>query len=1120
MTRKTGRYIGWAELKPSGSVVAGSVGTYTLTYHVGEYGIDDGGTLKIAWRFASDWGRPQSQDPTALDYCTVTTDGPGRISHRWDPKGYVRPWQKCLVIDVSEWALSRGERITVVYGDRSGGSAGTVAQTFQERTFEFKVCVDPFGTGRFIEIEDQPAVEIVPASPARLVLTAPTRVVRGEPFPLGVKLEDEWGNPVRGHKGRVALDPGGLEGVPAEVVFTRGEGGVQRIQEVSAEAGGTYRVSARIGPLKAESNPVVCVDGGERFAPYWGDLHGQSEETVGTNSLEDYLLFARDVALLDFAGHQGNDFQITPAFWDRIGRRAREFDAPGRFVFFPGYEWSATTPAGGDRNVYYLEDGLPIHRTSHWQVDDREDLASDRYPVEELFAELRRGGPALVVPHIGGRPANLRYHDPELEPVIEIYSAWGQFEWLLEEALERGCRVGFVAGSDDHKGRPGASYPGAASFGVYGGLTCVLATELTRKGVWEALRARRCYATTGRRIDLDVRAQDGTRWIGEGLRRRPHPALGLRRGHRRSRRGASHARKGVRLQPPRPSRAGPGPAPRRLERSPYPGPRPPGALGRVAHPSRRANPLGRWVRLRQRRRGHRRADGRAGGLAIGHLGRRGRRPPRRRRRSRGQASLRDRHRLLRSGPGGGHRSALGARGGRGGPPGPGRAGAGRLRKQLPFRIHRAGARRRPSPSLLRPGDPDRRIPCLDKPFLRGLVTTVVHVTHEAVHKVGGIGAVLTGLITAGSYRRAVERTILVGPLLRRPGSEALGPEGILLHDSRNGVRSDAAGEALSKVEARRGVRILYGRRRLRCPDGAVEPEVLLVDVESVAPNGLDRFKHQLYQAFGLSSDRYEEEWEYELYVRLAEPAYEAVLALLGHRRGRPLHVLAHEFMGLPTAFKALLADEPGVHTLFYAHEVATARRLVERGPGGDARFYGALRAAIPRGCFVEDVFGPQDDFFKHALVSRAWRCHAVLAVGDLVVEELRFLGREFAGLEIDRVYNGLPPAPALARTDRRRARESLAGLVESLTGCRPRGVFTHVGRLVPSKGFWRDLQVLEGLEAMAPSTGPWALIVLATDAEPRPPEAVAAMRAEYGWPTAHREGPPDLTPGNWASTSG
>ena len=516
--RRTGPYIGWAEMQPSGPVVAGSIGTYTLTYHVGEYGIDDGGTVKIAWRFASDWGRPQSEDPSALDYCTVTTDGPGRISHRWDPKGYIRPWQKCLVIDVSEWALSRGDRITVVYGDRSGGSPGTVAQTFLERTFEFKVCVDPFGTGRFVEIPDPPAVEIVPAAPAKLVLTCPTRVVRGEPFALGVKFEDEWGNPARGHRGRVELAaPGGLRGVPGEVAFTGQEGGVQRIPGVSAETAGSYRVVARGSSLQGESNPVVCVDARDRFAPYWGDLHGQSEETVGTNSLEDYLAFARDTALLDFAGHQGNDFQITPAFWDRIGRRAREFDEPGRFVVFPGYEWSATTPAGGDRNVYYLEDGHPIHRTSHWQVDERDDLDSDRYPVKQLFSELRRGGPALVVPHIGGRPANLRYHDPELEPVIEIYSAWGQFEWLLEEALDRGCQVGFVAGSDDHKGRPGASYPGAASFGVYGGLTCVLAAELTREAIWEALWARRCYATTGGRIDVDVRAQDGSRWIGEAF---------------------------------------------------------------------------------------------------------------------------------------------------------------------------------------------------------------------------------------------------------------------------------------------------------------------------------------------------------------------------------------------------------------------------------------------------------------------------------------------------------------------------------------------------------------------------------------------------------------------------
>ena len=77
------------------------------------------------------------------------------MGHPDNVVGYIRPWQKCLVIDVAEWALAKGDTITVVYGDTQGGSPGTVAQTFRERTFEFKVVVDAFGTGQFVEIETQ-----------------------------------------------------------------------------------------------------------------------------------------------------------------------------------------------------------------------------------------------------------------------------------------------------------------------------------------------------------------------------------------------------------------------------------------------------------------------------------------------------------------------------------------------------------------------------------------------------------------------------------------------------------------------------------------------------------------------------------------------------------------------------------------------------------------------------------------------------------------------------------------------------------------------------------------------------------------------------------------------------
>jgi len=514
--------VGWVELTPQDPVVAGSVGSFQLTYHVGEYGIDDGGTVKISVRFASDWGKPQFDDPTGLNYTTVCTDGPGRLQARFDPKGFIRPWQKCLVIDNAEWALSKGDTITVVYGDRCQGGPGTVAQTFREYTFEFRVAVDAFGTGQFAVLDDQPTLEIIPDKAAKIVMISPTRVAVGEAFAVGIKVEDVWGNPAVGHQGQVELQvPEGVVGLPTQVDLT-GHDGVIRIDGVQcAHAGSIMLAATAPGLTRGESPPMEVVESLGPLRPFWGDLHGQSEETVGTNSVEDYFRFARDVSLVDFTGHQGNDFQITPEFWERIGHCALEYNEPGRFVVFPGYEWSATTPAGGDRNVHYLEDGQPIHRTSHWQIaGDEAGRTSDRYPVGELFSQLKKGRPALVVPHIGGRPANLAFHDPDLEPIIEIYSAWGQFEWLLEEAIERGYQVGFSGGSDDHKGRPGASYPGSSSFGVYGGLTCVYASELTRTGIWEALKSRRCYATSGQRIALDVRAVDESglgRWMGEAF---------------------------------------------------------------------------------------------------------------------------------------------------------------------------------------------------------------------------------------------------------------------------------------------------------------------------------------------------------------------------------------------------------------------------------------------------------------------------------------------------------------------------------------------------------------------------------------------------------------------------
>ncbi len=111
-----------------------------------------------------------------------------------------------------------------------------------------------------------------------------------------------------------------------------------------------------------------------------------------------------------------------------------------------------------------------------------------------------------MIAHVGGRYADLHYaHDGRVERSVEVHSSWGTFEWLLHDAFDKGFRVGVVCHSDDHKGRPGATRPGASTFGAIGGLSCYFMPELTRDALFEALRKRRHYGTTGSRIFLDVR---------------------------------------------------------------------------------------------------------------------------------------------------------------------------------------------------------------------------------------------------------------------------------------------------------------------------------------------------------------------------------------------------------------------------------------------------------------------------------------------------------------------------------------------------------------------------------------------------------------------------------------
>ena len=477
--------LGKAIIEPQQPVVAGSYTTITFAYTTG-HPIDDTGFVKIVFRHVGDFGALQFDDPAAPNYCTVRTTGDCRIEPRWDPKGHIRPWIRALFLQVKGGFLDEGDRITVVFGDTSGGSPGWQMQSFCEETFEFKTLVDPIATYQFRELPESPTLRIVPGRPTRSVCLAPSQVLVNEGFTYALKLEDRWGNPTSR---------------PARLPHSGfSEPGLQTVEARDKETG-----------LRARSNPIEVLAAKPPLHPYWADFHGQSEETIGSNTIDDYFTFARDYAFIDIAGHQGNDFQVTDEFWETVNRTTREFHQPGRFVTFPGYEWSGNTPLGGDRNVYFAAEGGRISRSSTELLPGNHSIYQDSPTAAALFERLReqKGPQPFVFAHVGGRYADVSTHDSDLELAMEIHSAWGTFEWLVEDALGRGYRVGICANSDGHKGRPGASYPGASTFGSHGGLTCVLAQDLDRPSVFEALRARHFYATTGNRCLVDVQLVTG-----------------------------------------------------------------------------------------------------------------------------------------------------------------------------------------------------------------------------------------------------------------------------------------------------------------------------------------------------------------------------------------------------------------------------------------------------------------------------------------------------------------------------------------------------------------------------------------------------------------------------------
>ena len=439
---------------------------------------------------------------------------------------------------VSEGSLQAGDWIEVVYGDRAGGSPGFVGSLFAARDETVLVAVDSEGKDHWKILEELPTLTTRAAPPVELRLTAPSNAVVGQPFPLHIALLDVAQNPTENVDGALELFVNRSQAEVSSQVLFEGDGPGWVRLEVTPKSEGTLRIGGRLssGMLWGLSNPVKVTAEVPKRRVFWGDLHSHTQESWdGIGNSDASFRYARDVSALDFyarTDHSGDN--LGEPDWETTRGLVDQFNDPGSFITLYAYECSFGAPYA-HHNVYFrgLEGPLraPIGRRSSIVGEP------PRVTLQELW-DLLRGGDAITIPHHTGcfsLPDWSRFQDDEMRLLIEIYSIHGTAEYFdpghplaydqsdgrlhqidgtagakdgpyyAQDLWDTGQRVGTIASSDDHRSQPGRPQMGLAA---------VFAPELTRDAVFDALRTRQAYGTTGERILLDF-SVEGTAMGGE-----------------------------------------------------------------------------------------------------------------------------------------------------------------------------------------------------------------------------------------------------------------------------------------------------------------------------------------------------------------------------------------------------------------------------------------------------------------------------------------------------------------------------------------------------------------------------------------------------------------------------
>lgn len=272
---------------------------------------------------------------------------------------------------------------------------------------------------------------------------------------------------------------------------------------------------------------------GEVYTLVYGNLHEHSENSpcwpAGTDGTlhEDYR-FGMFTENYDFVGITDHGYSLTEVYWRKSLRLADFYNEPGRFIALPAMEWTLRS----NKDLDGIQYGAGHYNVIFASAEESKKFIRNEQEIYNVYTPETNNSVALwkfldsknidciSIPHHPAdetHPVDWDVHDEKYVPVVELFQCRGNSEYpgcprefnlerhrttkhkraFVDYALkEKKYKMGFVS-SGDHNG-----------MGV--GVAALWVKELSRDGILEAMRSKRCFATTGDKMIVDFRINGET----------------------------------------------------------------------------------------------------------------------------------------------------------------------------------------------------------------------------------------------------------------------------------------------------------------------------------------------------------------------------------------------------------------------------------------------------------------------------------------------------------------------------------------------------------------------------------------------------------------------------------